>query len=71
MKNNALDITALVLVVVGAINWGLVGAFEYNLVDSLFGEGSGLSRVIYVIVGVAGIYMLLSYFISEPRSDRV
>lgn len=51
---------ALVLAIIGAINWGLVGFFNWNLVDAIFGGGaseetSGLSRVIYAIVGLAGL----------------
>lgn len=48
----------IVLAVIGAINWGLVGFFEYDLVAALFGEMSGASRVIYSIVGLAGLYTL-------------
>jgi len=51
-----LDVIALLLVIIGALNWGLVGFFHYNLVSTLFGPG--LERVIYVIVGLAGIYAL-------------
>jgi hypothetical protein len=51
-----LDVVALLLVIIGALNWGLVGFFQYNLVSTLFGPG--LERVIYVIVGLAGIYAL-------------
>lgn len=47
---------ALVLILVGGLNWGLVGAFDYNLVDSLLGEGSALSRTVYVLVGLAAIW---------------
>lgn len=47
---------ALVLILVGGLNWGLVGAFDYNLVDSLFGEGSGLSRTVYVLVGLSAVW---------------
>lgn len=60
MNNNALNTVAVILIIVGALNWGLVGAFEYNLVDSIFGEDSGLSRAVYVIVGLAGVYKLLA-----------
>lgn len=56
----ALSITALVLVIIGGINWGLVGFFDYNLVDSLFGVDSFLSRTIYAIVGVAALWMVFS-----------
>jgi len=46
---------ALILVIIGALNWGLVGLFDFNLVASIFGAGSVLSRIIYVLVAVAGI----------------
>lgn len=53
---NVVTAVALVLILVGGLNWGLVGAFDYNLVDSLFGEGSVLSRTIYVLVGLAAVW---------------
>jgi uncharacterized membrane protein YuzA (DUF378 family) len=46
---------ALVLVVVGAVNWGLVGLFQFDLVAALFGPASALSRLVYSLVGAAGI----------------
>ncbi|MBR5227985.1 MAG: DUF378 domain-containing protein [Clostridia bacterium] len=49
---------ALVLVIIGAINWGLIGAFNFNLVDFLFGVGTMLSRIIYGLVGIAGLWSL-------------
>ena len=58
MKLNAFDWTALVLVIVGGLNWGLVGAFKFNLVDTIFGEGSALARVVYVVVGLATLVVL-------------
>ncbi|MCM1370681.1 MAG: DUF378 domain-containing protein [Clostridium sp.] len=45
----------LVFTIIGAINWLLVGAFDFNLVDYLFGAASMLSRIIYIIVGIAGL----------------
>ena len=54
-----LNIITLILVIVGAINWGLVGAANLDLVAALFGEGSGLSRIVYVLVGLSGLYQLL------------
>jgi len=58
MKNlNGLDWLAIVLVVVGALNWGLVGAFSFDLVRAIFGDMSALSRIVYVVVGLAGIYL--------------
>jgi uncharacterized membrane protein YuzA (DUF378 family) len=46
---------AIVLLVIGALNWGLVGAFRINLVDRLLGKGSGLSRAVYILVGIAAL----------------
>ena len=51
MRNKALDNTALTLAIIGAINWGLIGFFDFNLVASLFGGMSWLSRIIYGLVG--------------------
>lgn len=51
----------LTLVIVGALNWLLVGLFEFNLVDSIFGVSTILSRIIYVIVGLAGIWSIAFY----------
>lgn len=60
MKMNAIDYVAWVLIVVGGLNWGLVGAFKYNLVDKIFGVGSTISRVVYVLVGLAAVYSVLA-----------
>ncbi len=46
---------ALALVIIGAINWGLIGLFNFNLVETLFGE-TIVSRIIYILVGLSGIY---------------
>jgi len=53
---------ALVLVLIGAINWGLIGFFGFNLVDSLFGTLSPISRLIYALVGLSGLYCLSLLF---------
>ena len=55
----------LLLTIIGAINWGLIGIFDFNLVDTIFGMGSILSRIIYSLVGIAGlinIYLLFNDF---------
>ncbi len=49
---------ALLLVVVGAVNWGLIGAFEFNLISFLFGSGTLFSRIIYSLVGISGLIAL-------------
>lgn len=56
-----LDYTLLALVIIGAINWGLVGFFDFNLVSTLFGSMSMLSRIIYAAVGISGLYSLSYY----------
>lgn len=53
---NGLDWIALILLIVGGLNWGLVGAFGIDLVATLFGEGSMLSRIVYILVGLAAIW---------------
>ena len=60
---------ALTFTIVGALNWGLVGIFNFNLVDTLFGEGSVLSRIIYTIVAISGLINIIIYFIDldTPR----
>ncbi|EHI98260.1 MULTISPECIES: DUF378 domain-containing protein [unclassified Clostridium] len=59
-----LDTIVLILVIIGGINWGLVGLFQFNLVDSIFGTLSLLSRIIYSLVGIASIYSI-SFFMKE------
>ena len=56
-KLNVFDWLALILVIVGALNWGLVGATNFNLVSTLFGDMSSLSRIVYVLVGLAAVYL--------------
>ena len=58
MKLTAIDWTALVLVIVGGLNWGLVGAFNFDLVASIFGDMSAISRTVYVLVGLSAIYLM-------------
>lgn len=59
---------AIVLSAIGAINWGLVGLFDFNLVSALFGPMSTLSRIIFVVVGLAGIYLVVAAATLESRS---
>lgn len=57
MKSNGLDYTALVITIIGAVNWGLIGLFRFDLVAFLFGNLSLLSRIVYVLVGICGLYL--------------
>ncbi len=56
-KLNVFDWLALVLVIVGGLNWGLVGIFNFNLVATIFGDMSVLSRIVYALVGLSAIYL--------------
>ena len=51
-----IDKIALVLIIIGAINWGLIGFFQFNLVETLFGNMTALSRIIYALVGISGLW---------------
>ncbi len=57
MNSKVLDYTLLALVIIGAINWGLIGLFRFNLVSFLFGDMSWISRIVYGIVGIGGVYL--------------
>lgn len=72
-----MDITALVLTIIGALNWALVGIFQFDLVAWLFGgQGALLSRIVYTIIGLCGIWCISFLFkdhpfgTSEDSSDR-
>ena len=54
MNSRILDYTALVITVIGAVNWGLIGLFRFNLVTFLFGDMTWISRIIYTLVGICG-----------------
>lgn len=62
-----MDIIAAVLLVVGGLNWGLVGAANFDLVATLFGAGSFLASAVYVIVGFAAIYQVASLRAIQKR----
>jgi uncharacterized membrane protein YuzA (DUF378 family) len=78
-RNRGIYWTLAILTIVGALNWGLVGFFNFNLVDAIFGGGareetSGLSRVIYALVGLCGLAfaLMLSRTAAElPPGKRV
>jgi len=66
-----LNVITLVLLIVGGLNWGLVGLFDFDLVAALFGEKSMLSRIVYVLVGLAAVYQLANLAsgrgVNNPR----
>ena len=56
-----LNCFCLTITIIGAINWGLIGFFNFNLVAAIFGDGSAFSRVIYALVGLCGLYLISFY----------
>ena len=66
---NLVQKIALTFTIIGAINWGLVGIFSFNLVDYIIGVGSVMSRIIYTVVAIAGLINIIIYFIDldTPR----
>ena len=63
------DNTALTIVIIGAVNWLLVGIFRFDLVAFLFGNLSWLSRIIYTIVGICGLYLISLYGRMKDMTD--
>lgn len=62
MVKSALDWIALILLIVGGLNWGLVGLFKWNLVDAIFGSVAWLATTVYVLVGLAALYTIYFLF---------
>ena len=69
MRNKILDATALTIAIIGAINWGLIGLFRFDLVAFIFGDMSWISRIIYVLVGLSGLYLLTFYMRLSDKND--
>jgi uncharacterized membrane protein YuzA (DUF378 family) len=65
----AINIVTLLLVIVGGLNWGLVGLFNFDLVATIFGAGSMLSRIVYSLVGISALWQLVPLS-SALRSDE-
>ena len=55
-KLHTIDFVSLLLVIIGALNWGLVGLFGFNVVTAMFGEMTALARIVYILVGLAAVY---------------
>lgn len=70
MKNyNALDWFAVAILIVGGINWGMIAAFNIDLVSSLFGDMSILTRAVYGLVGLSALYVASTFFYSPSSSE--
>lgn len=61
MRNKTIDAVILTLVIIGAVNWGLIGFFGFNLVSTVFGSMTWVSRIIYALVGLGGLYLISFY----------
>lgn len=61
MNSKFLDYALLTLVIIGAVNWGLIGFLRFDLVAYLFGDMSWISRIVYALVGIGGLYLLSAY----------
>ena len=68
---NALDWIAMILLIVGGLNWGLVGLADFDLVAAIFGEGSTFSRLVYILVGLAALFCLYTTTKMGRRSSAV
>ena len=69
MKNKALDCLALTIAIIGAVNWGLIGLFSFDLVAFIFGNMSWFSRIIYALVGIAGLYIITFYMYTGGTAE--
>lgn len=67
-KLSIIDKVSIILVIIGAINWGLVGLFNFDLIFYLFRNMMALGKIIYILIGVAGIDMLLLYIKAKQQN---
>lgn len=58
MNSRGLDYTVLTVAIIGAVNWGLIGFFRFDLVKFLLGDMTLLSRIVYAVVGLCGLYLI-------------
>ncbi len=63
----SMDVLFAVLLVVGGLNWGLVGLFDFNLVTTLFGDATAVSRLVYVLVGLGALYQASTWKFIQRR----
>lgn len=67
----SIDVLVAVLLVVGGINWGLVGFFNFDLVAGIFGSGAWLSRIVYIVVGLSALYQAMQWKAIQRRWAHV
>lgn len=67
MKMGTLDYIAFILVVVGGLNWGLIGFLDYDIVAAIFGDMSTLTRIVYDLVGLSALYMIFMFSKTDSQ----
>ena len=70
MNNKILDCIALTIAIIGAVNWGLIGFLDFNLVASIFGSMTWISRIIYALVGISGLYLITFYMCLDKSASE-
>ena len=70
MNNKFLDCFALTIVIIGAVNWGLIGFFQFDLVAKIFGNMSWVSRIIYDLVAICGLYLITFYLYCGGKKSQ-
>ena len=70
MNHKVLDFTALTIAIIGAVNWGLIGFFSFDLVAFIFGNMSWFSRIVYALVGICGLYLISFYMNTDSPSKE-
>lgn len=70
MGTKVVDAFALTIAIIGAINWGLIGIFRFDLVAFLFGDMSWISRLVYTLVGLCGLYLITFYMRLSNHTEE-
>ena len=70
MNNKVLDCIALTIAIIGAVNWGLIGFFCCDLVAFIFGNMTWISRIIYALVGLSGLYLITFYVYVNAIAEQ-
>ena len=65
-----LDVIACVILIIGGLNWGLIGFFDFNLISMIFGEMTALTRLIYCLIGLSGLYTIFQWKSMQKRGKR-
>jgi uncharacterized protein len=70
LKIGVIDWVALILLLIGGLNWGLIGFFNFNLVETIFFHAPTLAKIIYALVGLASVWIIVKLFkVKRPEED--